>query len=147
MIKGFMIAGAVALCLSAGIAVAEDAPQMLRQDDMKAIGKAMGQLGAIAKGQNAYDPVVVQGALSSISDNIRDFPTHFPDDSMTGEGSEASPAIWENMDDFKAQAQKLADEADTLLADLPADQAEVGAAMKTLGASCAACHKLYRVQN
>ncbi|MGV0877764.1 cytochrome c [Martelella sp. FLE1502] len=145
MKNGFMIAGAVALCLSAGFAVAEDGPQMLRQDDMKAIGKAMGQLGAIAKGENAYDPIVVQGALSDISTNITDFTTHFPPDSKTGNDTEASPAIWENMDDFEAHAKKLADDADALLADLPADQAAVGAAMKTLGANCAACHKLYRV--
>lgn len=147
MKKGFMIAGALALCLSAGFAVAEDAPQMLRQNDMKAIGKAMGQLGAIAKGQTAYDPIVVQGALSAIADDVTDFATHFPPDSMSGGDTEASPAIWENMDDFQAHAAKLADEANAMLANLPADQAAVGAAMKTLGANCAACHKLYRVQN
>ena len=142
-----LAAGALALCLGTGVVVAEDAPQMLRQDDMKSIARSMGQLSKIAKGENAYDPVVVEGALSDIADSARDFPTHFPPDSKTGNGTEASPAIWENMDDFTAKANSLAKDADTLLANLPADQAAVGQAMKTLGANCGACHKLYRVKN
>lgn len=142
-----LIAGFTALCLSAGAVLAQDAPQILRQDDMKQIGSAMGQLGAIAKGQKDYDPVVVEGALSTIATEAKDFTTHFPPDSQSGHDTEASPAIWENMDDFKAHADKLAAEADALLADLPADQAAVGKAMKALGANCGACHELYRVKN
>ncbi|PRX11812.1 UNVERIFIED_ORG: cytochrome c556 [Martelella mediterranea] len=147
MKKPFLIAGALSLCLSAGTVIAQDAPQILRQDDMKAIGQAVGQLGAIAKGQKAYDPVVVEGALSSIATHATDFPTHFPEDSKTGNDSEASPAIWENMDDFTARSEKLASDANALLADLPADQAAVGQAMRTLGANCGACHEIYRVKN
>ncbi len=147
MKNSYLIAGALALCLAAGSVLAQDAPQMLRQDDMKAIGQAMGQLGAIAKGQKDYDPVVVEGALSSIADHARDFPTHFPPDSKSGNGTEASPAIWENMDDFTGRADKLAADATALLADLPADQAAVGKAMQTLGANCGACHEIYRVKN
>ncbi|AJY47402.1 c-type cytochrome [Martelella endophytica] len=143
----YLIAGVVALCLGAGAVVAEDAPQILRQDDMKGIGRAMGQLGAIAKGENAYDPVVVEGALSTISANAKDFPTHFPPGSETGLDTEASPKIWENMDDFTAHSEKLASAADALLADLPADQAAVGAAVKSLGSNCGTCHQLYRVKN
>ena len=89
----------------------------------------------------------VEGALSSIAGHAKDFPTHFPPDSKTGNDTEASPAIWENMDDFTARADKLAADANALLADLPSDQAAVGKAMQTLGANCGACHEIYRVKN
>lgn len=141
------IAAMMMLCLGAGMTLAQDAPQILRQDDMKLIGRSMGQLGAIAKGQQDYDPVVVEGALSSIASAARDFPGHFPDGSQTGNATEASPAIWQNMADFTALSDKLASQADALLADLPEDQTAVGQAMQTLGANCGACHRLYRVSN
>jgi len=50
------------------------------------------------------------------------------------------------MADFAAKAEKLGAAADTLLASVPADQAGVGAAMKTLGATCGDCHEIYRVK-
>ena len=60
--------------------------------------------------------------------------------------TEASPKIWEAMDDFKAKAVKLGADADTVLASLPADQAAVGAALGAIGPNCAACHEVYRVK-
>jgi len=59
---------------------------------------------------------------------------------------EASPKIWENMDDFKARAAKLSTDAETVLAQLPADAAGVGAALNTLGGNCGGCHQLYRIK-
>ena len=49
------------------------------------------------------------------------------------------------MDDFKARAAKLSSDAETALAQLPADPAAVGATMNTLGANCGGCHKAYRL--
>ena len=45
------------------------------------------------------------------------------------------------------KAAKLETDATTLLASLPADQAAVGAAVKTLGADCGACHETYRLKD
>jgi cytochrome c556 len=102
-------------------------------------------LVAIAKGEKPYDAETVKGSLSTISETIRIFPTYFPAGSEK-DSEEASPKIWENMDDFKAHAEKLGADADALLAQLPADQAAVGAAMGTLGKDCGACHELYRIK-
>ena len=113
---------------------------------MKGIGQSMGALGGIAKGEKPYDAAVVQTALETISANMKAFPDQFPAGSETGMESEAAPAIWENMDDFRAKSQELASEADTLLASVPADQAGVGAAMKALGATCGDCHQTYRLK-
>ena len=132
-------------CLGMSVAVAQE-PQVVRQEQMKAIGQSMGALGAIAKGEKSYDATVVQTALEAISTNAKAFPDQFPAGTETGAETEAAPPIWKNMADFTAKAEKLGAVADTLLASVPADQAGVGAAMKTLGATCGDCHETYRVK-
>ena len=131
----------------AGTAVSAAEPQEIRKDMMEKIGKAMGGLVGIVKGKTPYDADVVKTSLTTISETIQTFPDQFPKGSETGHKTEASPKIWENMDDFKAKAAKLHEDASALLAALPADQAAVGAAVKTLGADCGACHETYRLKD
>ncbi|MBT9368669.1 cytochrome c [Rhizobium sp. CSW-27] len=139
-------AGILALCLGAGAVFAAGEPQVVRQDLMKKIGGSMGALGAIAKGQKPYDAATVKTALSTIAESAKDFPNHFPAGSETGFETEAAPAIWQNPADFKAKAEKLSSDAQTVLASMPADQAGVGQAMQTLGSECGACHQTYRLK-
>jgi cytochrome c556 len=114
---------------------------------MKKIGGATGALSGIAKGDKPYDAEAVKAALTTISQIAKAFPDQFgPGTENASADSEASPKIWENMDDFKARSAKLGADADTLLAQLPADAAGVGAGLKTLGASCGGCHQNYRVK-
>ncbi|QRM48031.1 cytochrome C556 [Rhizobium sp. BG6] len=114
---------------------------------MKKIGGATGSLASIAKGEKPYDAEAVKTALATISETAKAFPDQFkPGTENASADSEASPKIWENMDDFKARAQKLSTDADALVAQLPADAAGVGAGLKTLGASCGGCHQNYRVK-
>ena len=138
--------GAVLGCLCLSPAFAQEEPQVVRQNLMKDIGRSMGALGAIAKGEAAYDAAVVQTSLETISTSAKAFPDQFPAGTETGMESDAAPAIWENMDDFRAKSDKLGAEADTLLAAMPADQAGVGAAMRTLGGTCGDCHQTYRLK-
>jgi cytochrome c556 len=144
MIKRVLAVGM--LCLF-GAAATVSAAGMGEQREaaMKKIGGQMGALGAIAKGEKPYDADVVKSALSTISETIKVFPTYFPEGSEK-DSEESSPKIWENKADFEAHAQKLAADADALLAQLPADQAAVGAAMGTLGKDCSACHESYRIK-
>lgn len=144
-LKSLVLAAALGCLCVAGVSAQEE-PQAVRQALMKGIGQSMGALGAIAKGEKPYDAAVVQTALETISTNSKAFPDQFPPGSETGLESEAAPAIWENMADFKAKSDKLAAEADTLLAAMPADQAAVGGAMKSLGATCGDCHETYRLK-
>ncbi len=138
--------GAVLGCLCLSTVSAQEEPQVVRQNQMKAVGQSMGALGAIAKGEKPYDAAVVQTALETIGTNAKAFPDQFPAGSESGSETEAAPAIWEKMDEFRAKSEKLAAEADKLLAAVPADQAGVGAAMKTLGATCGDCHETYRLK-
>ncbi|UHS55932.1 MULTISPECIES: cytochrome c [Agrobacterium] len=129
-------------CLCAG-AVSAAGEVEKREGLMKGIGGAMGALGAIAKGEKPYDAAAVKTAVTTISTNAKAFPDQFPAGS---EGGAAAPAIWQNFADFKSKSEKLGTDADAVLAQLPTDQASVGAALKTLGADCSSCHQTYRLK-
>ncbi|WP_117190583.1 c-type cytochrome [Rhizobium terrae] len=139
-------AAAAILCLGFTGVTAQETPIAKRQALMKGIGGAAGALGAIAKGEKPYDQATVRTALTTISTNIKAFPDQFPAGSETGDKTKAAPAIWEKNADFRAEAQKLASASDTALASLPADQAAVGAALKTLGGECSTCHQNFRLR-
>lgn len=141
-----LIAAAVVLAgVGLGAAIAQDGTHEARSALMKKVGGSAGALAAIAKGDKPYDADVVKTALTTISETAKVFPNQFPAGSETGDKA-ASPKIWENMSDFKARAEKLSTDAGTLLAQLPADAAAVGAAVKSLGANCSDCHQTYRIK-
>ncbi len=144
--KSRIVMSAIALCLglAATAVTAQEDVIAKREQMMKQVGGAMGALGGIAKGEKPYDAEAVKTALTTISTDMKAFPDQFPEGSEVN--SAAAPAIWDNMADFKAKSAKLAGDADTLLASLPADQAGVQAAVKTLGANCGACHQTYRLK-
>ncbi|MGJ7043597.1 c-type cytochrome [Shinella sp. BE166] len=141
-----LAAAAVLAAIGAGAVIAADEPQVVRQGMMKSVGGAMGALAGIAKGEKPYDAEIVKASLTTISEVGKAFPDQFPAGSETGHETEASPKIWEAMDDFKAKAAKLGADADTVLASMPADQAGVGAALGTLGPNCGGCHEVYRLK-
>jgi cytochrome c556 len=141
------VAAAVAFVgIAIGSAMAADGTHEAREGMMKKIGGAAGALGAIAKGTKPYDAEAVKTALTTIAETAKAFPDQFKPGTETGD-QEASPKIWENMDDFKARAAKLSSDAETTLAQLPADAAGVGAALNTIGGNCGGCHQLYRVKD
>ena len=140
------ILAVTALCLLGATAVVSAESQAdNREATMKKVGRSMGGLAAIAKGEKDYDADVVKTSLTTIKESITVFPTYFPEGSEK-DSEEASPKIWENKADFEAKAAKLAADADALLAQLPADKAAVGAAVGVLGKDCAACHESYRIK-
>lgn len=139
------IATAVVLAgVAFGSVVAADGTHDSRVALMKKNGAAAGSLGAIAKGDKPYDADVVKTALTTIAETAKVFPDQFGSDSDKTD-QEVNPKLWDNMDDFKAKAAKLSTDAEMALAQLPADQAGVGATLKTLGADCGACHQAYRI--
>ena len=141
-----VLSAAAAICLGVSAAIAAGEPQSVRQEEMKKVGGAMGALGSIAKGEKPYDADAVRAALTTLVEVSKTFPDHFPAGSETGMDSEAAPAIWQNMDDFKAKSAKLSAAAEAQLASFPADQAAVGAAMQAIGGTCGDCHQTYRLK-
>lgn len=142
-LKMILTAMVIAGCGVSAVLAQED-PVKVREGLMKQIGGSMGALAAIAKGEKPYDAEIVKASLTTISTDIKAFPDQFPAGSDAN--SEASPKIWENMEDFKAKAAKLGSDADTALAQLPGDAAGVGAALGVIGKNCGECHQLYRVK-
>ena len=140
------VLAAAILCLFGATAVVSAENQHdNRKAAMKKIGGAMGAMVKIAKGEEPYDADTVKASLTTISTTIKVFPEYFPAGSEKDD-EVAAPAIWAKMDDFKSHAHKLGSTADMLLAQLPADQAAVGAAAGKLGDNCAACHKSFRLK-
>ncbi|MGO7588150.1 c-type cytochrome [Rhizobium leguminosarum] len=141
------VAAAAAMAgIALGSVTAADGTHDSRIALMKQIGGSAGALAAIAKGTKPYDAEAVKAALTTIAATAKVFPDQFKPGTETGD-EEASPKIWENMDDFKARATKLSTDAETALAQLPADAAAVGATVNTLGANCGGCHKAYRIKD
>jgi cytochrome c556 len=139
------IAAATVLAgMAFGSVIAADGTHDSRIAMMKKVGGAAGTLGAIAKGTKPYDADAVKVALTTIAETAKAFPDQFgPNSDKTD--PEVNPKLWDNIDDFKAKAAKLSSDAETALNTLPADQAGVGAALKTLGGNCGACHQAYRI--
>ncbi|KAA1178043.1 cytochrome C556 [Rhizobium tropici] len=140
------IVAATALAgIALGSVVAADGTHDSRIGLMKKIGGAAGALGAIAKGDKPYDADIVKASLTTIAETAKAFPDQFNPQSDKND-AEVNPKIWDNLDDFKAKAAKLSTDAETALAQLPADNAGVGTTLKTLGGSCGACHQAYRIK-
>ncbi len=127
----------------AGAAFAADDPIKARQAIMQKNQDAAKIAFGMAQGQVPFDAAQAAAAMKDLEDDMVVFPTLFPDGSDQGETS-ASPAIWQNMEDFKAHAAKLgadAKVAEAAAADgLDAFKASLGA----VGQDCGGCHELYR---
>ena len=118
-----------------------------RQAIMKAMGKAVGSVVPIAKGEAPFDAAAVAAAFATINENAQkiDVAALFPAGSNTGE-STAGPKIWEDAAGFQAAMDKYkADVAAAVAAtsaDLATFQAQFGAVTK----NCGACHEVYRIK-
>lgn len=116
-----------------------------RMDLMKGMADSMKVMGAMFKGETAFDPAVVvekAGFLAEHAPMILD---------MTPEGSgdhpsEALPVIWQAWDDYVADADALAEEGSKLveIAIDGADQAAMREQYVKLGKTCGTCHDRFR---
>jgi cytochrome c556 len=118
-----------------------------RQALMKANGKAVGQLAAIAKGEQPFDAAAVLAALTTLNDDAQklDVAALFPAGSDTGDTT-ASPKIWQDMAGFQAKVDKFKADTAAALATPPADVDGVKAALGVIGQNCGGCHELFRIK-
>jgi cytochrome c556 len=116
-----------------------------RQDHLEAMGKAAKEPGKMFKGEEDFDLDKVKAALARFQEKGALLPRLFPDDSKTGEDTEALPAIWENKADFEGRYPKLVEAAKaaaTAITDEVTFQDEWPKVMD----NCKECHKKYRKQ-
>ncbi|MFZ1681479.1 MAG: cytochrome c [Rhizobiaceae bacterium] len=142
--KKLLIAAALMIATSA---VAADDPIKARSDIMKSFGGAMKVLVPVAKGEAAYDAAAVNAALAAINEGAQkiDVAALFPAGS-TNADTTAAPAIWENMADFTARADKLKADAAAAAAANPADADAFKAVFGPLSGNCGGCHETYRIK-
>lgn len=140
----------VASLISAGVALAEDPFENnvdARQGQFQLIAFNVGTLGAMAKGEAEYDPVIAAqaaGNLVSVS-KLHQLPM-WPagSDVMSIEDTRANPSIWENTDDFIAKWQDFGVKAAELEAVAGNGKEALGPALGGLGGTCKACHEAHR---
>ena len=113
-----------------------------RMDAMEAIGAQTKVIGSMAKGKTAFDAVAANAALDQIAKHSAQVPALFETQGNDPK-SEASPAIWEEWADFTALAENSTNVAKGLAGTISAE-ADLGPALKKLGATCKACHSKYR---
>ncbi|MCY0094315.1 c-type cytochrome [Hoeflea ulvae] len=127
-------------------AIAADEPQVVRQEMMKKVGGATGALAKMVKGEADYDAAATLAALQTMSDVASTFAEHFPEGSETGFETEAAPAIWTDMDGFKARLAAFKADADAAIAAAPADLDGLKAVFGPLTKNCGTCHETYRLK-
>ena len=142
--KRLIIASLSVFALSSLAFAAE--PQELRQAAMKKVGGAIGLLSTMAKGDAPFDAAAAQGAFATMNSVAKEYVSFFPVGSETGFETEASPAIWEKMDEFKAKVAKFEADTGAATAMTFADAGAVGAAIGLVAENCGACHQAFRIK-
>lgn len=147
--KTMLKISATVLAMGLGIGLAfASADDMIkaRQDQMKANGKAMGELVKIMKGESPYDTAAVKAQLDAMGAAYQAAATAgaWSADSNNGATAEtwAKPEVWTDAEGFKAAGEALG----KAMADLGATTDEAGfkAAFPALGGACKGCHEKFR---
>ncbi len=133
------------MLLAAGAAFAhqgvKDPQVMARMDAMARIGAATKVLGEMAKGASPFDAEKAQAAARRIAEEAAQVPALFQPPA-TDPKSEALPAIWEQFDTFAELTRDMQEAA--LGATGIAEPDDLRPALRSLGATCTACHEDFR---
>lgn len=109
---------------------------------MKDNGKQAKAGAAMVKGEAPFNLATAKEIFATFETAGEKLPDLVSPDSKTGHDTRAAPAIWENMDDFKAKAAKFAKEAKESVTDLASFKAKFSA----VGKDCGGCHEDYRTK-
>ncbi len=103
--RSFFLAVTSVAILTAGMAHADVIAD--RQAIMKDMGRSVGQLAPMVKGEKPFDAATALAALEKLDADAKklDVDTLFPSGSDQGD-TEASPKIWESKEDFVKHAEK-----------------------------------------
>jgi cytochrome c556 len=142
-----ILVSAVVLAMSMSVtsALAQSDAIGKRKEIMKETGKRFGAVGKMVKGESPFDLAAVQDALKYASTAAKDMPSLFPDNSKTGNDTEALPKIWESKADFDALFNKLGADAAAAAAKIT-DEASLKANIQSVTKNCGDCHQSYRAK-
>ena len=146
---------AAALALLGPLAVSAQDDEALqraidaRQAHMQLYAHNLGILGGMARGNIPYDADMAAAAAADLGHLTRvSQQAYWPEGSdIMMEGSNALPAIWDNLDDVFAKSGDLV-EAVAAMEAVAGDGLEaVQGRMQALGGACVACHREYQQEN
>ena len=146
MMRTALVVGA--LLLGVGAVMAQQDLVKQNQDTMKANGKSLGGMVAMAKGEKPYDQATVTAALAQLDETAKKLPTMFPDSIKgmnPGGDYEVSAKIWDDKAGFKTKIDNYAKavaEAKSKITDLDSLKANAPA----IGKECGGCHETFRVK-
>ena len=147
------VALAVAAALAAAIsaAIAQGDPITARKAQMDNFGRVhYGGLARMVSGQLPYDQAKVDEAFEVFAEGAPRITTFFPDNlkpkSVTNDGYDASPKIWDNKADFEAKAAAF---AKTVAENSGKAQNldTLRPVFASINESCNNCHQTYRLNN
>ncbi|MEC5291636.1 cytochrome c [Aurantimonas sp. C2-6-R+9] len=128
-------------------AVAQNAePIKQRQELMEGNGKAAKLSGQMLKGEAEFDPTKAAEAFQAFHQAAEKFGSLFPEDSKTGEETEAAPAIWEKPEEFQAAVAKFEKDAATAIAADPQDIDAFKQSFAMVAENCKGCHEDFRIK-
>jgi cytochrome c556 len=135
-----------ALACGVGAVLADTDPIAERRALMKHDGEAAKKLFDMSKGNIPFDLATVKESLATLNEGATKSAALFPDNSQTGGGTAALPAIWENKADFDARFAKFAKDVQAAQAGI-VDQATFKQFAPAVFKNCGACHELYKAKS
>jgi len=137
------MAGVLALGISSVLAADVIAQRRaLMHDD----GIAAKKLFDMAKGSAPFNLSVAQASLKTLATGAEKTQLLFPDDSKTGGGTAALPAIWENKADFNARFAKFSKDVAEAMAQTK-DEGSFKAVAPKVFENCSGCHERYKAKS
>lgn len=141
-----VVAMALATMFLAGQAAHAADPQQERQETMKGVGQAMGQLAKTAKGEIDFDAEAVKASFQTMNNAAQSFADQFPEGTESGHETEAGPKIWSDRDGFNKAVKQFETDTASAVNNAPQDLDSLRAALGQVGQNCKTCHEGYRVK-
>ncbi len=117
-----------------------------RQAKMKIVGKSMGIVGKMAKGETEFDGEAALAAFVAMKDAADGYETLFPAGTETGGDTEASPKIFTDRAGFEEKQAAFEASLVKVTAAAPESVEALGVLVGEVGQNCGVCHKAYRVK-
>jgi cytochrome c556 len=137
------LAFAVGAVTTAALAV-ED-PILTRKKLMQANGAAFyGVTNRINEGEIEFNPVVAASVIRTTNAVAYSFGDYFPEGSHEGD-TRASPAIWEEMEEFQQYLADFQAASDAAIEADPQTLEAFQAVMNDIGQTCQQCHDEFRL--
>lgn len=138
--------GVLTTVCASGAVLADAAPTKVRQDLMSSVGFAAKQAGAMIKGEAPWDALKAELAMRTINAAATGFPHFFPEGSTSGNETEASPKIWEDMAGFLELAGELREHSAAGIAAAKKGPDDFNKEFTAMTKYCKDCHESFRIK-